>query len=146
MCLAMGYGQVQILHENGFGTQRPPKRNFGERSGRKNSSVYKRATFFGAGQWFESATFFRKVPKKVDWGHKKPCVSVRAWHEKNAKTGRARRSMWLIPHVRRPIDGAAHAGIPPRLSGYWNAQHYSAAWEKPPTWRVRDRGLVREIA
>ena len=25
----------------GFGTQRPPKRNFGERSGRKNSPIYK---------------------------------------------------------------------------------------------------------
>ena len=92
------------------------------------------------------ATFYREVPKKVDWGHKKPCVSVRAWHEKNAKTGRARRSMWLIPHVRRPIDAAAHAVIPPRLIGYWNAPRYPVPWEKRPTWRMRDRGLVPEIA
>ena len=54
----------------------------------KNSRLYKRATFFCEGQRFESATFCdfsRKVPKKVDWGHKKPCVSVRAWHEKMQK-------------------------------------------------------------
>ena len=136
-----------------LGPNAPPSVTSVKESGRKTASSIREPTFFSKVSGLNPrrfATFYRKVPKKVDWGRKKPCVSVRAWHEKHTKTGRCRRSGPLIntgcKAANRQSGPCANAPAFIRVLDCPACITPRHGKNRPHAWRVRDRGLVREIA